>query len=341
MIINQAPTIDSITGPMSNYKDSLYTFTAVASDPDNDPITYTWVIDGVTQQITNSTISYTFPNSNNPAHTIAVKAEDALGETSAWTNKTFTISTDSTASSQKPTISPITGPKNGALGTYTWTATGSNSKGDTLTYEWYLDDAYKSGSNSFTYKFNSNDTLGSHTIKVRVKDINGEYSDYSTLTFALDMSKTIATPTFTPSGGTYPTTQYVTLNCDTNDATIRYTLDGSEPTSSSPIYSNQILLNSTTVIKAKAFVVGMPESETASTTYTIKPLAAFSDLDNWSYYTTIGLVILIIVILDVTGLILWFKPGKENIPEENFPIHRITKYFRLIITLIHKILLLS
>ncbi|HLN46465.1 MAG TPA: chitobiase/beta-hexosaminidase C-terminal domain-containing protein [Candidatus Sulfotelmatobacter sp.] len=337
MITNQAPTIDGLTGPISYNKNSPYTFTAAASDPESDSITYKWVIDGITQSTTNSSISY-MSSGSNPAHTIAIKATDALGLTSAWTNKTFTIPT---ASNEKPTVSAVTGPRSGTLGTYTWTATGSDNEEGTLTYEWYIDGAYKSGSNSFTHQFSSNDTLGQHTIRVRVKDNNGEYSDYATLTFSLNMSEQVAPPTFTPSGGTYYSTQNVTINCDITNAVIRYTLDGSEPTASSPEYSNEIFLNSSTVIKAKAFTLGMTESETISAMYTIKPLTAFTELENWSYYVTIALVIIVIVVLDVTGLILWFKPGKESVSEENLPIHRTTKYFRLIMTLIHKILLLS
>jgi len=79
-----------------------------------------------------------------------------------------------------------------------------------------------------------------------------------------------ATPTFNPSSGNYSGSQSVTISCSTNGATIRYTLDGSEPTSSSTTYSGPIAVNTGTVtIKAKAFMSGMTNSSTASATYRI------------------------------------------------------------------------
>ena len=45
---------------------------------------------------------------------------------------------------------------------------------------------------------------------------------------------TVATPTFSPPGGTYTTTQSVTLATTTAGASIRYTLDGSTPTPAPP-----------------------------------------------------------------------------------------------------------
>lgn len=81
--------------------------------------------------------------------------------------------------------------------------------------------------------------------------------------------QTVATPTFSPAGGTYTSTQNVALSCTTTGATIRYTTNSSEPTSSSTVYSSPINVSSTTTIKAKAFKDGWTPSSTASATYTI------------------------------------------------------------------------
>lgn len=81
--------------------------------------------------------------------------------------------------------------------------------------------------------------------------------------------QTVATPTFSPAGGTYTSTQNVALSCTTTGATIRYTTNGSEPTSSSTAYSSPINVSSTTTIKAKGFRDGWTPSATASATYTI------------------------------------------------------------------------
>lgn len=64
--------------------------------------------------------------------------------------------------------------------------------------------------------------------------------------------KTVATPTFTPPGGTFTSAQTVTMHSTTLGVTIVFTTDGTEPNSSSQVYSNPILVNSTTTIKGKS-----------------------------------------------------------------------------------------
>lgn len=82
----------------------------------------------------------------------------------------------------------------------------------------------------------------------------------------------IATPVFSPVGGAYTGAQSVSISCSTSGATIRYTTNGAEPTSSSTLYTGSISVTTgTTTIKAKAFASGMTDSDTASATYTIQP----------------------------------------------------------------------
>ncbi len=83
--------------------------------------------------------------------------------------------------------------------------------------------------------------------------------------------QTVATPTFSPAGGTYTSAQNVIISTTTPNATIRYTTNGSEPTSSSTAYSSPFSVSSTTTIKAKGFKDGWTPSATASATYTIEP----------------------------------------------------------------------
>lgn len=79
---------------------------------------------------------------------------------------------------------------------------------------------------------------------------------------------TVATPTFSPDGGTYTSAQNVTIGCTTSGATIRYTTDGSDPTSSSQVYSDPIAISTTTTLKAIAIKDGVT-SAIATATYTI------------------------------------------------------------------------
>lgn len=109
------------------------------------------------------------------------------------------------------------------------------------------------------------------TIKAKAYRSGWINSSIASATYTITPSGTVATPTFNPAGGTYSTAQNVALSCTTSGATIRYTTNGSEPTSSSTAYSSPINVSSTTTIKAKAFKDGWTPSATASATYTITP----------------------------------------------------------------------
>ncbi|MCQ2309053.1 MAG: chitobiase/beta-hexosaminidase C-terminal domain-containing protein [Bacteroidales bacterium] len=86
-------------------------------------------------------------------------------------------------------------------------------------------------------------------------------------------TQTVATPTFTPEEGTYTETQTVTINCETDGATIRYTLDGTDPTETSTEYTSALTISETTTVKAIAYKSGLNPSDIASATYTITPPA--------------------------------------------------------------------
>jgi len=91
----------------------------------------------------------------------------------------------------------------------------------------------------------------------------------------------VATPTAFPAPGTYPTTNSVTLISATPDAQIHYTVDGTQPSSSSQIFDPYKLLwvgavnNGDTglktgyTIRAIAIKPGMDNSEVATFQYTI------------------------------------------------------------------------
>jgi len=71
----------------------------------------------------------------------------------------------------------------------------------------------------------------------------------------------VATPMIAPGDGTsFAGSLAVEISCATAGAEIRYTLDGSEPTTNSALYGVTIPLVATTTVKAKAFKVGQPDS---------------------------------------------------------------------------------
>ena len=79
----------------------------------------------------------------------------------------------------------------------------------------------------------------------------------------------VLTPTFSPVAGTYNGTQNITIACATDGATIRYTLDGTDPTETSTEYTAAIEVSATTTIKAKAWKDGLTASEIATAEYVI------------------------------------------------------------------------
>ncbi|MBO7684672.1 MAG: chitobiase/beta-hexosaminidase C-terminal domain-containing protein [Kiritimatiellae bacterium] len=60
----------------------------------------------------------------------------------------------------------------------------------------------------------------------------------------------------------------VVISTDVESAEIRYTLDGSEPTESSALYTGPFTIDDTTTVKAKAFRADWLGSETATATFT-------------------------------------------------------------------------
>lgn len=78
-----------------------------------------------------------------------------------------------------------------------------------------------------------------------------------------------ATPTFSPTPGSFTTAQAVTISDATANATIYYTTDGSTPTTSSTKYSSPIAISSTTTLSAIAVASGYANSATVTGSYQI------------------------------------------------------------------------
>ena len=87
-------------------------------------------------------------------------------------------------------------------------------------------------------------------------------------------------------GGSFRGAQQVTISTQEEGAVIRYTTDGSTPTSSSPQYTGPITVSKTTPIRARAFKDALLGSTTATTTYfidvphTLPIVSLVSDPDN-------------------------------------------------------------
>lgn len=91
----------------------------------------------------------------------------------------------------------------------------------------------------------------------------------------------VANPTFTVTGTIKSTDVYwnsakVSISSSTAGASIYYTLDGSEPTTSSTLYEGEITITTTTTIKAIAVKSGMNNSQISEKTITISAPATAS-----------------------------------------------------------------
>jgi hypothetical protein len=74
-------------------------------------------------------------------------------------------------------------------------------------------------------------------------------------------------PVLSHPGGVFAGTLSVTVACANVSATIRYTLDGSDPTTNSPIYTIPLTLTAETEILTRAFVTGLVPSPVTGAVY--------------------------------------------------------------------------
>ncbi len=238
--------------------------------------------------------------------TLLVLATLTLTTTAAWGDTTvFSDNFDDYTASSSNVISSRTGwtsftkaypdvgciklGSSSAAGNITKTAMGTDVAGKTLTITFKLK-KYGSDTGKVTLSLTNGGTLGGTYSNIAP---NANWTSYTatvtnaksntTIKFATSSkrvylddvvitypsSATVATPTFSPAGGSYSSTQSVTISSATSGATIYYTTDGSTPTTSSSVYSSAISVSSTTTIKAIAVKSGMTNSEVATATYTI------------------------------------------------------------------------
>jgi len=142
--------------------------------------------------------------------------------------------------------------------------TGSSVAGLTLVPNGSNDD-YSGNTSQVTI----NVTAGT-TYQIAVDGWNGASGNITlTVTAPTTPMATVASPTFNPVGGNYTSAQSVTITSVTSGATIRYTVNGIDPTSSSTVYTGPVTISSTTTLKAKAFKIGMNDSTVAIGSYTI------------------------------------------------------------------------
>ncbi len=110
-------------------------------------------------------------------------------------------------------------------------------------------------------------------LTTNVKDSMGNNLGSDMIWFFTTISAgSVPDPTFNPTAGTYEGTTMVSIDNLDSLATIRFTVDGSNPTPASTIYTNPIAVMENTIcpIKAIAYRVGFADSSISSAAYIIQ-----------------------------------------------------------------------
>jgi len=92
--------------------------------------------------------------------------------------------------------------------------------------------------------------------------------DTSTPASATFVGPKVLTPVISPPGGTFAESALISISCATTGVIIRYTTQGEEPGVDSEVYTESILLQTSAVIRARAFRNGLSPSDTATATFT-------------------------------------------------------------------------
>ena len=179
-----------------------------------------------------------------------------------------------------PTFSPIAG----VVAANTEVAISTITEGATI---YYTTDGTNPTTSSSVYSTPITIDAAKTIKAIAVKD---GYPDSDIATAAYTIAEPCATPTFSVAAGAYSTAQSVTISCATDGATIYYTTNGTEPTSSSTAYTSAISLSSDKTLKAIAIKDGFANSAIAEATYTFYAALPFMfDAGSSAIATTVGL----------------------------------------------------
>ena len=244
----------SITGDLK-YGAELTASLAVGNN--TGTLTYTWYRSGKTDAIaTNNTGKYTL-------------VEDDIGKT-ITVKITSDAQTGEITSPETGKIDKADGPAAPSAFTLSFTP---NSDGTTFTatIPTVAGEEYSFDGTNYSAANTKKDCVAntSYTGYARVKETATHKASTATNSTQTSPKLTVATPTFTPNGvSSFSGTQSVTISCDTADAKIYYTTDGTDPTASGIEYKTALTLTSTTTLKAIAVKADMNDSAIATATFT-------------------------------------------------------------------------
>ena len=184
---NQAPVITAISGPASPFTGTVLTFTATATDAENDPITFNWTFgDGQGATSNGNTITHTYTSPNTFQVTCTVKDPFSTG------NSTSIAVSVSPPGHVPPVIASVTASLSLAKTSdaIVFTAAASDADNDPLTFKWSFGDGsptLNTPSATVTHSFPQG---GTFTVTCTVGD-----------TFATGNSATVSITILAPNSG--------------------------------------------------------------------------------------------------------------------------------------------
>jgi hypothetical protein len=117
-----------------------------------------------------------------------------------------------------------------------------------------------------------NPPQGAHSLTAVAVDSTNNLTSSAAVSIAIGPAGvtegTLGPPVANPPGGVYGLGQIVTLSA-ASSTTIRYTIDGSESSETSPVYSGPLTITQLTTVRARAYQAGWERSEEFTAVYQI------------------------------------------------------------------------
>ena len=253
--ISTADLTWSLPAPIFNTQSGLFynTFNVTVTSPETGA-TIRYTTDGSDPTASSSTVT--------SGGTVSIPQSLTL-KASAWLTGTPTSHVTSAAYVLKA-VTPVLSPATGAYGSSQSVSMSTTTSGATIRYTL---DGSEPTTSSTTYS-TAISVANTQTVKATAFKAGWTNSDSGFASYWISAGTTAA-PSFSPAAGTYTTAQLVTITSATGGSSIRYTLDGSTPIATSPLYTYPFIVDSTTTVKAMAFKAGYTASSVTSVTYSV------------------------------------------------------------------------
>ncbi|HSJ66272.1 MAG TPA: chitobiase/beta-hexosaminidase C-terminal domain-containing protein, partial [Anditalea sp.] len=126
----------------------------------------------------------------------------------------------------------------------------------------------------FTFEVDNINIPGDFTLEIRhltggTNNRQLVIDDISWNSFDGTATERVAAPQFSPEGGVFSTSQIISIQSETDGASIYYTIDGTNPTNESILYTDPIEIYSTVTLKALGIKEGFESSNVAEAEYVI------------------------------------------------------------------------